>query len=344
MSAPPHDSKEASSFQSVLVAALALVTAALAIAVWQQRAEIRRLAPRPLEPLAPGVALHLATARNLVLASPRADRTAGEPMSAMDDAREFAPSLFPRTARPRPVNPSPLARLLNNPEFFQALALHRQATLDTRFAGLFRRLDLDADELAAFKHLLAEKDNIALDVVAIGEAQPDGPMPGELLNASVAAARAQVEDAIRASLGSERYAVYRDYEDTLPQRTVIAQLEQRLSYSPTPLSPAQSDSLVRILVAHAPPPAAADTPRAATVVVGATAPVAEAVTESHAATAVVTNDVIAEAQTLLAPNQVAAFREIQTEQQASARALQLIRENLPGGDRSASTMLNFLLQ
>src|SRR6185436_2421104 len=119
---------------------------------------------------------------------------------------------------------------------------------------------------AAFKRLLAEKENVALDVVAVSEMQPDGPLPAQALTASVNAARAQVEDAIRSSLGNERYAVYRDYEQTLPQRTIVAQLEQRLSYSGAPLAPAQSEALVRILIAHAPAPAAAETAPAAMVV------------------------------------------------------------------------------
>jgi hypothetical protein len=231
---------------------------------------------------------------------------------------------------------SPLTRLLDDPEFFQTLALHRQATLDARFAPLFRRLDLGANELAAFKRLLVEKDNVALDVVAVSEAQPDGPLPSAAFNASIATAQARVEDSIRDSLGAERYAVYRDYLQTLPQRAVVAQLEQRLSYSPTPLAPAQAESLVRILVAHAPAAPVAESPHVPSVVVDATTHVATALAENHTPAALVSNDAVNEAQTLLTPRQTAALRDIQTEQQASERALQLLRERLPASDRPGS--------
>lgn len=335
MSAPPHVSQEATPFKDVLIAALTMLTVALAVAVWQQRAEIHRLAPPAAVSLAPSLSLRHATARNLLLTPPAANSAPDESAGARDAVDEFAAPPA-RATRARPAPASPLARLLENPEFFQALALHRQATLDARFAGLFRRLDLGADELAALKRLLAEKENVALDVVAVSEAQPDEPLPTETLRASVTAARAHVEDAIRDSLGAERYNVYRDYVQTLPQRTVVAQLEQRLSYSPTPLSPTQSESLVRILVANAPSASATEAPHRSTVVVDATTPVAAALTEGRTPVAVVNNEVLNQAQTLLTPNQVGALREIQTEQQASARALQLIRENLPRDDISAA--------
>src|SRR5207302_302673 len=113
------------------------------------------------------------------------------------------------------------------------------------------------------------------------------------------------------------------------------------SYSPTPLSPAQSESLVRILVLHALPAPTADAPHPASVVVDTTTPAVAALTESHTPVAIVNSAVLNAAQTLLTPHQVAALREIQTEQQASAQALQLIRDNLPN-DRASAAMRSLL--
>ncbi len=345
MSVPPQPTPVASPFKDVLLVALSMTTLALGVAVWQQRAEIHRLTPPPREPLAPGATLRHATAQNLRLTLPLAARAPNEnsrPRANEDPGERDLPSLA-RVLRPPPPTARPLTRLLDNPEFFSALTLHRQATLDARFAPLFRRLDLGAEELANFKRLLAEKENVALDVVAVSEAQPDGPLPAETLQASVTAARARVEGSIRDSLGGERYEVYRDFVQTLPQRAVVAQLEQRLSYSPTPLTPTQAEALVRILVVHAPPAPAAEASQPSTVLVDATSPVVAALTENRAPVATVNNEVINEAQALLTSAQVGALREIQTEQQASARVLQLIRDNLPG-DRATAASYGLLWQ
>src|SRR5205814_1786200 len=102
--------------------------------------------------------------------------------------------------------------------------------LDARFAELFRRLHLSEEELAQFKRLLVEKESVVLDVVTVSEESPSGPLSPAILQASVRTAQAQVEDAIRASLGDDRYAVYHDFEVTLAQRALVTRLEQRLSY------------------------------------------------------------------------------------------------------------------
>jgi hypothetical protein len=217
---------------------------------------------------------------------------------------------------------------MENPEFVQAFGVQRQAMLDTRFAGLFRQLNLGADELAAFKNLLVEKENVVLDVVAVSESSTDGPLSPDALRASVRAAQAQVEQAIHRSLGGERYAIYREYERTLAQRATVAQLEQRLSYTGAPLTPTQSEALVRIFVAAAPPTPAESRP-VASVVVRAGVPEAVPILPTNAATGRITEEVIVQAQTVLAPTQVTALREIQVEQTAAIRAAELIRDVVP---------------
>lgn len=325
--------------------ALLLIVAALAIVCGWQRAEYRRLAAALRGPAgAPAPAVRQARAQSFIVA-PHAPAPANHPARPEEDGAGFAPPTFPFAFKPNPAEQSPVARLLNNPDFFQALQLHRQSTLDTRFAPLFRQLSLNPDELTAFKRLLIEKENAALDVIAISESQPEGPLPDPILGASVNAARARADRAILAALGTERYAVYTEYEKTLPQRAVVAQLEQRLSYSPTPLSPAQSESLVKILSAHAPAPAAASEETAPTsAMVVTTGALAAAGVELQTPPATVTNEAVAEAQPVLTPNQVAALREIQAEQRATADAYQILRATLPKNKKFDLIALEMLMQ
>ncbi len=345
MSAPSPNSKGSAPFKDVLIGVLALAAITLTAVAWRQHAEIRRLALASAADRAAGEPhLRTATARNLTFVTPPVARAPEERLRTGDQWLEESFLPRARAAKSRATAANPLAALIANPQFFQMLALHRQATLDTRFAGLFRRLDLGADQLATFKRLLAEKENVALDVVAVSETQPDGPLSDEMFGTSVNAARARVEDEIRTSLGDDRYTVYQEYTQTLPQRTVVAQLEQRLSYSPTPLSPAQSESLVRILVAHAPPAASAETAPTSTVVVGTGRLAATPLVEAHPTATLVTNEVLAEAQTVLSTQQVAALNDLRVEQEASAQTFQLIRDSLPISNRAGGRLLDLMLQ
>ena len=326
---------------NLLVLLLTVAVAVLAMAVWRQRMEIRRLSSvTTRETDRPAVPLHAARARSVALVPRRSVSPMPDELRSADEA--LAPSFLPtRAAKSHAASADALARLLDNPEFSEALGLHRQAALDARFGALFRRLALGTDELVAFKRLLAEKENVALDVVAVSETQPDGPLAPEQLSVSVDNARTQVEAAIRSSLGNERYAVYREYEQTLPQRTLVSQLEQRLSYSPAPLTPVQSEALVRIFVAHAPSAPAAP---AAAVVVAAGASTAVPVLQLDAPVARVSDAAIAESQAVLTPVQLTALRDLQSEQQASIRAMQLLRDSLPAGDDRRGMPSQILLQ
>ena len=234
-----------------------------------------------------------------------------------------------------------MARLMENPEFIQALSRQQYGRLDARFGELFRELNLSVDELAAFKRLLVEKEAIALDVVTVSEALPGGPLAPEALRLSVRGAQAEVEQAIHQSLGSERYAVYREYERTRAHRATVARLEERLSYTQTPLASDPAESLVKILAATS--PAAANEPAPVlSVVVRTGVPEAVPLLPTNAATGRVTDEIIAQSESVLVPAQLQALRELQEEQQAAARTAELIRQAAPvEASRATAT---FLLQ
>ena len=333
--------------KDIAIVCLALSSGVLAFVAWRQRVEMQRLtafvnAPRA----APGatVTIHGASTRSFGVPPRRAPAAPLSVQSGSEDEMFGAMSAAEvRAPAPRARRGGALARLMDNTEFVQALGLQRYAMLDARFAGLFRQLNLDAAELATFKHLLAEKDNVVLDVVTVSEASPEGPLPPEVLRASVRAAQEQVEQAIHSSLGSERYAIYRDYERTIAQRATVAQLEQRLSYTAAPLTPVQSEALVKILVATAPTSTAETTP-AVSVVVRAGVPEAVPLPPTNAATGRVTETAVAQAQTVLTPAQMTALREIQTEQQAAIKAAELIRVAVPAQGETPTFGLTLLLQ
>lgn len=329
--------------KDLLIVGLATASVALAILAWRQRTEIERLStdtPRHGARPAASITIHTANSRNVAVVPPRSAANLPEEFQAALEQGDGAQGKGRLLERPR--RKSALARLVDNPEFLHALGLHRQAVLDTRFAELFRRLKLSDDELATFKRLLADKENVALDVVAISEGLPDGPLPADALRASVRKARDQVEEAIRASLGRDRYEVYREFERTLGPRTTIAQLEQRLSYSPTPLTAAQAESLVQIFATVVPRATEPAAPAISVVVTAGASSLPLLPTGAPAGR--ISEAAIVQAQAVLAPAQITALREIHAEQQAAAQAAELVRQMFPATDELREVGLTLLLQ
>lgn len=196
-------------------------------------------------------------------------------------------------------------------------AVHERAALDRRFAALFRQLNLDPDKLARLKNLLVERELSTSDAyVAASEQGIDLQRDSRSAEQAVAAATAEVERAIAELLGGEAYAAYSRYRDSLPHRGTVEQLEQRLSYTPTPLSESQSAALLQIFAATAndarPPSGRGD---------------AVLVTPSGAlpfAGPPITDAAVAQAQGVLDGAQLAALRELQQTQRAQQEALSRI--------------------
>ncbi len=165
-------------------------------------------------------------------------------------------------------------------------------------------------------------------MVAINQESPSGPLPAAELSAGIYAAQAQVENAILQSLGRDRYAVYREFERTIAQRAMVTRLEQRLSYTPTPLQPAQAEAVVKILARDVPAESAPSRPAIAVLTGGGAAEGTPIVHATPAATHV-TEEVIAQTQAVLSPPQVNALRQIQVEMGAGAQATRIFNAAVP---------------
>jgi hypothetical protein len=70
----------------------------------------------------------------------------------------------------------------------------------------------------------------------------------------------QLNASIKATIGDDGFAKLSTYERTTPQRTVVGDLEQRLSYTSAPLTATQSEQLVQILAANPAPRTPAPSP------------------------------------------------------------------------------------
>jgi hypothetical protein len=99
--------------------------------------------------------------------------------------------------------------LMQDPTFSQALMSHQRTLLVTRFAELFRKLDLTPDELGKLGAFLIEKQNSALDGLMLSHQDIGIEVTSAEVNEVAEKARSEVSAAIEMTLGPERYLVFR---------------------------------------------------------------------------------------------------------------------------------------
>lgn len=211
--------------------------------------------------------------------------------------------------------------MMDKPEIQKLMAIQQRVALDTRYATLFKNLNLSPAQLEQFKNLLVEKQTAITDALAAARAQGINPRNDpEDFQKLVADAQADADNNIKATLGDAGYAQYQQYQQTLPQRNVVNQLTQSLSYTSTPLTSAQSEQLVQILAANTP----AST-NSASNNIRATVTSAFGVGFGGGLNSPITSDAIAQSQTVLSPPQVQALQQLQAAQQAQAELTQAMR-------------------
>lgn len=308
-------------FKNYLIILLAFATAATGTIAWRQTQRLHAVVQSNL------LEASARPARKPVVASP-VDRSipekivakpAGDPTATSDDTAAASP------ARPQRNNRPNFIALMANPEFAKAWNIERRAQLDSRYASLFKNLNLSPSQLDGLKNLLVERESAAMDVTATAREQGLDPRTDrDAINKLIASAQSDIDQSIKAALGDTSYQQYQSYQTTQPQRAVVAQLEQRLSYSATPLTGAQSDFLVQALGGQQ---AASSTnaPDQGGRGGGFGGRGANGTPISDA--------VIKQAQNVLTPDQVTALKDIQAQQQAQQKISQMFRTS--GGNRAA---------
>jgi len=223
----------------------------------------------------------------------------------------------PAGAPPRPFPNSGMAAMRDSPEMQHLMGIQRRAALDGRYAALFRKLNLSPADLEKLKSLLVEKQSAATDVFAAMRAEGLNPRESrDQMGQLIAKFEAESDATIRSTLGESVFQQYQQYEQTMPQRSVANQLEQRLSYSSTPLNGYQTEQLVNVLAASAP----ANGGARPTPIPGANGPF------GPGRNVPITDAVIAQTQGFLSASQVDALRELQQEQAAQAQLRQQMQQ------------------
>ncbi|MEX2043912.1 MAG: hypothetical protein WD941_01070, partial [Opitutus sp.] len=248
--------------------------------------------------------------------------------------------------------------LMNRPEVQALISVQQKARIDQTYAALFRNLNLSPEQAEKLRTLLAERQTTRMDIMEAGRGQGINPRDNpEAFQKLMTDARDQLESSIKSVVGESGYSQLQNYEQTLPQRGLVNDLQQRLSYSDTPLNSAQAERLVQILAATTPSSQAGTTS-----VQGATGSVGfvsrggdlgmvasltggpgggliGAVFEGSrgAASVPITSEAVSQAQAVLSQPQVAALQQLQQQQLAQQQLAQAIRETITGGQQPSTS-------
>ncbi len=313
------------SYKNYLITLLSLTTVASAYLAWQQSREVSGL-------------------RQTVVAA----GNQSELRKRVWDAEKHVQSLESQLASAREVNPvgstAPIASaptdtgnrrgpgafmgLMENPEYQKLMNIQQNAMLDGNYAALFRKLKLIPQQLEKFKQLLVERQATMVDLMAAARSQGLDPRTDPAAYRTlVQSTQAEIDQTIKDTLGESAYAEYINYETSAQSRNVVTQLEQRLSYSGSPLNESQGEQLLQILTASN------QTRITAAGTGAALAGGGNVINFVAAGTPLVTDEVVARASGVLVAYQITALQQIQKEQEAATAMRRLVREQMGRGNR-----------
>ena len=205
--------------------------------------------------------------------------------------------------------------MLDNPEIQKLMTIQQKAALDSRFASLFKSLNLSPADLEKFKSLLVEKQAAVIDARVAARGQGlTGPENRDALRQIIANAQAEVDNTIRSTLGEATFAQYQTYEQTQSERNLVNQLQQRLSYSASPLTDTQSNQVVALLAANN---SANNQGTNSSTPTGPRNNFSQF--RNSGGNVPITDAVIASSQSILTSTQLSALTQLQQEQQAQAQ-------------------------
>lgn len=249
-----------------------------------------------------------------------------------------------------------IRELMSKPEVQAMVSLQQKTAIESRYAALFRNLNLTPEQSAKLTSLLADRAVTLQDVMTAAREQGISPRENpQAFQKLIADVQNDLNNSIKTVIGEQGLTQLTNYEQTLPQRNLVNDLQQRLSYTNTPLTAMQAEQLVQILATNGPQPATAGTSEAAVAVRGRGGEFGGMIGalgggpglgmlfgafdgggRGGNGTAPVTASAVTQAQTVLAAPQVAALQQIQQQQQAQQQLRKLVTDTLSANQTKSS--------
>lgn len=344
------------SAKTYLIVLLALTTIGGAVLSWQQYTELNELRNAALsrtERADLQKRVWDLEKQNKQLAARASSRSPDDPLVPGDPADRRERGGPGRGPGGNPMQQfAALRDVLAKPEVQALLTLQQKAAVEARYAALFKSLNLTHEQAERLKSILADRATTMQDAASIARDQgidprrdPDG------YKALMESTRADINNSIKAVVGDSGFAQFESYENTLPQRNVVNQLQWSLSQTDTPITSAQAEQLVQILASNPAPPAPRPTDGSGNppppppggrggvdpAVLGALlggggAPGGGGLLSlgdrSTTATAPITNGALNQSQTVLSGPQLNALQQLQQQQQNQQQLTKIVTDTL----------------
>ena len=181
---------------------------------------------------------------NLQAAQKRSERQREELMGQAEEltaqltARQLAETnvtvAAPATPAPEPVGDKPndkkgglaemISKMMQDPDTRKVLRDQQRIMMDQMYAPLVKKMGLTPDEATQFKDLLADNTMKASEAASSMFGGQPSTNHTETLNA-LTASQKTFDEQVKTFLGDDRYAQYKDYQETVSERTLLNQFK-----------------------------------------------------------------------------------------------------------------------
>lgn len=139
-----------------------------------------------------------------------------------------------------------LAGMMKDPQMKKFIREQQRTMMNQLYDPLIKRLGLSAEEAGQFKELLADNmmNSAEKATSLLGTAQ--GTNHTEMVQAMAADQKA-FDEQVKAFLGEDRYAQYKEYQTTAGERTQLNLFKQQNAGSEHPLTDQQTEQLLALM-------------------------------------------------------------------------------------------------
>ena len=135
--------------------------------------------------------------------------------------------------------------LRDNPAFHRLMRAQAEREVDKEYAALYRKLGLE--DPGSLAELLKRKAMLAVDVMTKSQFDDLTGAERQALWREEQKAEKNIESRIKELLGPDAYAVYEEYNNTLPERHQVEALKEKLYSAGLGLAPSQEEALVSLM-------------------------------------------------------------------------------------------------
>ena len=140
-----------------------------------------------------------------------------------------------------------LSKMMADPAMKKMMRQQQAAAMDMMYGPLFKEIGLSPEDKEKFKELLLDRQMKAVESGGMFMKLQGDDTDRTAVMSDLAAQQKEFDGQVKALLGDESYAQYKDYNETMAERMAVNQLSQQLASSPNPLNDDQSRQLLEIM-------------------------------------------------------------------------------------------------